>query len=99
MFDGNEFFIRKKEAARRFGVQIRTLERWGKAGLFPRRVQIGPLAVGYRASDLEEFAKNRPIVKCDAELDKPWQTTVPSIVPAIEAIAPRVVLKKGPVIV
>jgi predicted DNA-binding transcriptional regulator AlpA len=59
MFDQGEVFIRKAEAARRFGVQIRTLERWEKAGLFPRRVQIGPLAVGYRASELQKFAESR----------------------------------------
>jgi len=61
MFDQTEVFIRKAEAARRFGVQIRTLERWEKAGIFPRRVQIGPLAVGYRASELREFAESRRI--------------------------------------
>lgn len=59
MFDRDEVFIRKAEAARRFGVQIRTLERWEKAGLFPRRVQIGPLAVGYRAAELKQFAESR----------------------------------------
>lgn len=59
MFDQGEVFIRKAEAARRFGVQIRTLERWEQAGIFPRRVQIGPLAVGYRASELQKFAESR----------------------------------------
>jgi predicted DNA-binding transcriptional regulator AlpA len=59
MFDQGEVFIRKAEAARRFGVQIRTLERWEQAGIFPRRVQIGPLVVGYRASELQKFAESR----------------------------------------
>jgi predicted DNA-binding transcriptional regulator AlpA len=59
MFDDSEVFVRKAEAARRFGVQIRTLERWEKAGLFPRRVQIGPLVVAYRASELKAFAESR----------------------------------------
>jgi predicted DNA-binding transcriptional regulator AlpA len=54
-----DYFVRKAEAARRFGVQIRTLERWEGLGFFPRRVQIGPGAVGYRASELELFAKSR----------------------------------------
>jgi len=61
MFDQGEVFVRKAEAARRFGVQIRTLERWERAGIFPRRVQIGPLAVGYRASELREFAESRQL--------------------------------------
>ena len=64
MFDESEVFVRKAEAARRFGVQIRTLERWERAGIFPRRVQIGPLAVGYRASELREFAESRQLANC-----------------------------------
>jgi predicted DNA-binding transcriptional regulator AlpA len=59
MFDQDEVFIRKGEAARRFGVTIRTLERWERAGYFPRRVQLGPLAVAYRASELKKFAESR----------------------------------------
>jgi len=59
MFDQGEYIVRKAEAARRFGVTIRTLERWEKQGLFPPRVQIGPLAVGYRASELQKFAESR----------------------------------------
>jgi predicted DNA-binding transcriptional regulator AlpA len=54
-----DYFVRKAEAAKRFGVRIRTLERWEELGLFPRRVQIGPGAVGYRASELETFAESR----------------------------------------
>jgi len=57
--DDREVFVRKAETARRFGVTTRTLERWELAGAFPRRVQIGPLAVGYRASELQEFAESR----------------------------------------
>jgi predicted DNA-binding transcriptional regulator AlpA len=59
MSDQNEVFVRKAEAARRFGVQIRTLERWEKAGLFPRRVRLGPLVVAYRADELLKFAETR----------------------------------------
>ena len=54
-----DYFIRKADAARRFGVRVRTLERWEGLGFFPRRVQIGPGAVGYRASELEKFAESR----------------------------------------
>jgi len=70
MFDRDEIFVRKGEVARRFGVTIRTLERWERAGLFPRRVQIGPLVVAYRASDLREFAESRQLAnrrKSDVE--------------------------------
>jgi predicted DNA-binding transcriptional regulator AlpA len=58
-----DYFVRKAEAARRFGVRVRTLERWEELGLFPRRVQIGPGAVGYRASELETFAKSRQLAE------------------------------------
>jgi len=61
MSDDSEVFVRKAEAARRFGVTTRTLERWEHAGAFPRRIQIGPLAVGYRASELREFAESRQL--------------------------------------
>jgi predicted DNA-binding transcriptional regulator AlpA len=54
-----ETFVRRREAARRFGVTPRTLERWEQRGVFPKRLQIGPGTVGYRASELEEFAKSR----------------------------------------
>lgn len=54
-----DYFVRKAEAARRFGVRVRTLERWEELGLFPRRVRIGPGAVGYRVVELEKFAESR----------------------------------------
>jgi predicted DNA-binding transcriptional regulator AlpA len=59
----SEIFVRKAEAAKRFGVRVRTLERWEELGLFPRRVQIGPGAVGYKASDLDQFAESRQTVQ------------------------------------
>ena len=55
----SEMFVRKAEAAKRFGVRVRTLERWEALGIFPRRLQIGPGVVGYRASELEKFAESR----------------------------------------
>lgn len=80
MFDQGEVFIRKAEAARRFGVRIRTLERWECAGIFPRRVQIGPGTVGYRASELERFAESRHYAErrrspvASAEANEPQET-------------------------
>jgi predicted DNA-binding transcriptional regulator AlpA len=73
MFDQDEVFIRKSEAARRLGVTIRTLERWERAGLFPRRIQLGPQAVAYRASDLQQFAESRQL----AERSKSNPATAP----------------------
>jgi predicted DNA-binding transcriptional regulator AlpA len=65
--DDRVIFVRKAEAARRFGVTTRTLERWELAGTFPRRVQIGPLAVGYRAADLQRFAESRQYAQRKAD--------------------------------
>jgi len=62
-FDQDEVFVRKAEAARRFGVTVRTLERWELAGIFPRRVQLGPFAVGYRAAELKQFAESRQLAQ------------------------------------
>lgn len=56
-----DYFIRKAEVAKRFGVRPRTIERWEALGLFPRRRQIGPGAVGYLASELQKFAESRQV--------------------------------------
>jgi predicted DNA-binding transcriptional regulator AlpA len=59
MFDQDQIFVRKSDAARRLGVTVRTIERWERDGLFPRRVRLGPLVVAYRADELQKFAESR----------------------------------------
>ncbi len=59
----SEIFVRKAEAAKHWGFRVRTLERWEERDLFPRRVQIGPGAVGYRASELAKFAESRQLTR------------------------------------
>jgi predicted DNA-binding transcriptional regulator AlpA len=43
----------------RVGVHRRTLRRWEARGLFPRRVVIGPNAVGYFTHEVDEWIASR----------------------------------------
>lgn len=45
--------VRPAQAARELGVTVRTIYRWEAAGLFPRRVKIGPGASGFLRSELD----------------------------------------------
>ncbi|GAA4652361.1 hypothetical protein GCM10023116_46450 [Kistimonas scapharcae] len=48
--------IRPDELMQRLGIRARTtLWRWEKEGRLPPRVQIGPKAVGYRESDVNQW--------------------------------------------
>ena len=51
--------VRRKEAARRVGVSLRTLDRWEAASNFPKRVQLGPRAVGYSEAAVEQWLAGR----------------------------------------
>ena len=44
-----------KEFGRRARVSKRTVIRWRNTGVGPRPVRIGPRAIRYRASDVDEF--------------------------------------------
>jgi len=44
-----------KEFGRRARVSKRTVIRWRNAGVGPRPIRIGPRAIRYRASDVDEF--------------------------------------------
>jgi len=37
-----------------------TIYRWEQAGLFPRRVSLGPNSIGWRADEVRAWAANRP---------------------------------------
>lgn len=43
----------------RYGVSVSTLYDWMAKGLFPRPVQLGPRAVGWRIADLERWEAER----------------------------------------
>ncbi len=52
--------LRPKETARYLGIHLSTVYRWERDGLLPHRVQLGPLATGWRKEDLDEWLANRP---------------------------------------
>lgn len=54
--------LRPREAARYVGVSRPTIDRWRKAGKFPKALQLGVQSIGWRRSDLDEWLNNRPAV-------------------------------------
>ena len=54
--------LRPREAARYIGVSRPTLDRWRKDGNFPKALQLGAQAIGWRRSDLDEWLDQRPSV-------------------------------------
>lgn len=54
--------LRPREAARYVGLSRPTIDRWRKAGKFPKALQLGAQAIGWRRSDLDERLNDRPTV-------------------------------------
>lgn len=54
--------LRPREAARYVGLSRPTIDRWRKAGKFPKVLQLGAQAIGWRRSDLDEWLDGRPLV-------------------------------------
>ena len=54
--------LRPREAARYVGVSRPTIDRWRKAGKFPKALQLGAQSIGWRRRDLDEWLNNRPAV-------------------------------------
>ena len=54
--------LRPREAARYVGLSRPTIDRWRKAGKFPKALQLGPQAIGWRRSDLDKWLDERPSV-------------------------------------
>lgn len=52
-------FVRASELQARLGVSRTTIYGWVAAGLFPRPILLGPRAVGWIESEVEEWARNR----------------------------------------
>ena len=51
--------LRKPDVAARLGISQSTIQRLEKAGDFPRRVRLGPRAVAWRASEIEDWIADR----------------------------------------
>lgn len=54
--------LRPREAARYVGLSRPTIDRWRKAGKFPKALQLGAQAIGWRRSNLDEWLDERPSV-------------------------------------
>ena len=59
--------LRKREAAERLGVCVRTLERWERLGKFPARVKLGPNTTGWTEEDIDEWLRSRARVSSKPE--------------------------------
>jgi len=51
--------VRERERRAITGVAPVTWWRWERAGLVPRRVRLGPKAVGWKMSQLQEWLQSR----------------------------------------
>ena len=56
---GPRVIIRKPEVLRRTGYSDTTIWREEKAGRFPQRVQLSPMAVGWYEDDIEAWVRAR----------------------------------------
>jgi predicted DNA-binding transcriptional regulator AlpA len=52
-------FVRRKKAAEREDVSVKTIDRWSDAGLYPPKVRLGPNIVGFWEWQIEEWEANR----------------------------------------
>jgi prophage regulatory protein len=57
----NVRMLRLPDVVEKIGVHAATLYRWEQKGLFPRRIQIGPHTVAWRADEIEAWLLARPI--------------------------------------
>ena len=54
--------LHPREVARYVGLSRPTIDRWRKAGKFPKAIQLGPQSIGWRRSDLDAWLNERPSV-------------------------------------
>ena len=52
-------FLRLPEVLALLGVTESTIYRWEREGTFPKRVKIGPRAVGWDAREVERWQEDR----------------------------------------
>ena len=56
-----EVLLDQKEAAKRLGLSVKTLERWRWASRGPRFIKLSGRAVRYRPEDLSEWVEARAV--------------------------------------
>ena len=55
--------LRTKQVLALLGIGRTTLWRWARKGLIPKAVRLGPRAVGWRQSDLQQWLDQLPTVE------------------------------------
>lgn len=51
--------IRPKDLANKLGIGLSTLYEWMKEPDFPRKIKLGPQAVAFRVSEIEDWMERR----------------------------------------
>jgi len=59
MIEQNEYILRFPEVKALSGLSRSTIWRLEREGLFPRRVQLSPNAVGWKKSDISQWLESR----------------------------------------
>jgi len=62
-------YLRIGRVAEKLGVSRTTIWRWERRGYLPPKRQIGPNIVGWLESEIEAFAKSRPLVRSEESRD------------------------------
>ena len=60
--DAAPLFLRMRAVLRMTGLGRSTIYRWIADNKFPSPVRLGPRAVAWRSSDLDEWSEARPVV-------------------------------------
>jgi prophage regulatory protein len=51
--------MRPAEVEKSLGVSASTLKRWARNGYGPKRLKLGPRAVGYDAAEIDDWLRTR----------------------------------------
>jgi prophage regulatory protein len=54
-----DLILSKRAVATWIGVDVSTIDRWAKAGLFPEKKRLGPSRVGWSRSAVEAWLASR----------------------------------------
>lgn len=53
--------LSKADVARRYGISVRTLERWARKGIGPKPIRRGPRLIRYDASEVEAWRERKEV--------------------------------------
>ena len=61
--------MRRPEVLETVGIAVSTLYDWVASGRFPRPIRLGPKAVGWRVTDIDQWLAERPLVEATKKGD------------------------------